>query len=63
MSGCAGGGNTELEIYEKGIVIESLVLFAFKVCVGIWAGKAIYLFLLPPLSTSQITLFLLLSSA
>lgn len=44
MSGCAGDGNTELELYETGIVIESLVLFAFKVCVGIGAGKAVYLF-------------------
>lgn len=47
MAGCSGGGNAELEIHKKVIARESLVLSAFKICIGIWAGKAIYLFLLP----------------
>ena len=36
-----------MEKHKTGIIIESLVLFAFQVCIGIWAAIAAYLFLLP----------------
>lgn len=44
MVGCFGGRNVELEIYKKVIVRELFVLFVFKICIGIWVGKVIYLF-------------------
>lgn len=53
------GGNTELEMHKMGFITESLVLFAFTVGVSIWAGIAVYLFLLPVPPDKPIPAFVL----